>query len=141
MKTNYFTFEELVITGTRLPIQVATKLLEYHITPMNKVRRELGIPITASLKSGYRTVKWEKAHGRNGNSQHTFKGKGAVDWTCEDFENNKTKLLNLIINNTGYTRMAIYKGFIHCDYKKTNGWRREVYKSTASSQWTLLKTV
>ena len=138
---NYFKFQELCITGTTLPISVATKLLLYHIIPMNTVREKLGISITASQKSGYRPVKWEKVKGRSGNSQHTFKGKGAVDWTCQDFINNKNKFLHHIINNTEYTRMAGYDGFIHCDYKPTLSGKREIYKSNAQSEWELVKTL
>ena len=74
--------------------------------------------------------------GRSGNGEHTFEGSGAVDWTCK-----KSKLLhlfNLIIENTEYTRIAIYENFIHCDYAAKDGFRY-IYESDSKSNWTLIK--
>lgn len=137
----YFKIEEFVISGDTVPVKVADKILHYHILPCNKVREELGVPMTASQKSGYRSVEWEKSRGRSGNSQHTFKGKGAVDWTCNNFKDNAKKMLLSLIDNTEYTRMAVYNTFIHCDYKPTPSGKRELYTSTPDSVWTLKKTV
>lgn len=137
----YFDFDELVITGDSVPLDVATKLMNYHIIPMSRVRNALGLPITASQKSGYRPYEWEISRGRSGDSQHVFKTKGAVDWTCRNFKANKQKLLTLIIEHTDYTRMAVYNSFIHCDHKETKNGLREIYTSTPSSKWTLKKTI
>lgn len=137
----YFEFKELVITGDSLPIDVAEKLLTYHIIPVSKVREELGVSMTASQKSGYRPYEWEKSHGRSGNSEHVFRGKGAIDWTCKNFSSNKQQLLELLVKHTEYTRFAVYNSFIHCDYKPTSGNKREIYTSTPSSKWTLKKTI
>lgn len=146
-----FDISELCISGDPIPVQIADKLLHHHILPMQAVRDELrhlqpGFWITASQKSGYRPYRWEIAKGRSGASQHTFGEKksaaiykdewGAVDWTCTDFEKNKTAFLNAILSKTGYTRLALYKTFIHCDYKARNG-KRYVYDSDAKSNWTL----
>jgi hypothetical protein len=133
---NYFTIRELCITGDTVPVNIADKLIKYHILPMNSVREELGIPITASQKSGYRPAWWEIAHNRSGDSQHTFEGKGAVDWTCKDFSENKDKLLELIIQNTEYKRVAVYNTFIHCDYK---GEGRKLFKSGSDSHWEFVR--
>jgi len=137
----YFKFEELVINGGPVPVDIADKLLTYHMIPVSRVRHALGLPMTASKKSGWRPYEWEIAHGRNGNSQHVFKGKGAVDWTCKFFRDNKQRLLSLLIEHTDYTRFAVYNSFIHCDYKPTSSGKIEIYTSTANSIWTLKKTI
>ena len=72
-----FKISEFNISGEDIPEEVADKLLHYHILPMQKVRDILGIPITASEKSGYRSEKWEHSKGRSGNSQHTFRARGS----------------------------------------------------------------
>lgn len=119
-----FTISELIITGTTVPIHVADKLLLHHIWPMMTVREIYGKPIYASQQSGYRPEEWELQHGRSGNSQHTFKALGAIDWRAEDLD----KLMNLIIQHTAYNRMCRYENFIHCDYKEHNHGGRAVYK-------------
>lgn len=140
MKLN-FTISEFNISGKPIPEDVADKILKWHIQPMQRVRDKFKDAIWPSLKSGYRSVQWEKKNGRSGNSQHTFKGKGAVDWTCQNFSSKKDKLLKLIIEETDYTRIAVYNSFIHCDYKVTNSMRRELYDSDSSSNWTLNKYI
>jgi len=133
-----FTFMELCITDEPISQDIANKLLHFHILPMSKVRHELGSWITASQNSGYRPKAYELMKGRSGNSQHTFEGSGAVDWTCK-----KSKLLqlfNLIIENTEYNRIAIYENFIHCDYGSNDGFRY-IYESDSKSEWTLTKTI
>ena len=141
----YFTISELCITGTTVPMDVADKLLKYHITPMNPVREELGVPIhcktSKGLNSGWRPKQWEFDHGRSGDSQHVFIEKGAIDWRCSDFQDNKDELLRLIIKHTKYTRIAVYGSFIHCDYKATPNNVRQLFTSNASSQWTFIRNV
>jgi len=141
----YFTISELCITADPIPLEVSDKLLKYHITPMNKVRTELNVAIhcqtSKGLNSGYRSKDWEISHGRSGNSQHTFIGKGAIDWRCSFFPTNKTQLLELIIKHTDYTRMAVYDSFIHCDYKTTSDGKRQLFTSDVSSNWTFVKNV
>jgi len=134
MKYPFFaTLKEFLITQPKtVALEIADKIYQFHIFPMQKVREELGVWITASLNSGWRPNWYEKSKGRSGNSQHTYedewvKGSGAVDWTCADFPRNKDRLLELIIKHTTYTRIAIYNGFIHCDYKNTESNRREVF--------------
>ena len=83
----------------------------------------------------------ELSKGRNGNSQHVFRTQGAVDWTCHDFRANHKELLSLILKQTDYTRMAMYNGFIHCDYKSTTSGQRELYKSGNDSKWKFDKFV
>ena len=117
-------YEFLINKPKSITLEIADKLYWYHIIPMIPVRKELNIAITASLSSGYRPKWWELSKKRNGLSEHVFINKGAVDWTCFDFENNKDELLRLIILHTQYTRIAIYNSFIHCDYKETSGVRQ-----------------
>ena len=136
-----FTISEFNISGKSIPETIADKILKHHIIPMQEVRDLFGKPIWASEKSGYRSTYWERSKGRSGNSQHTFKGKGAVDWTCSDFRVNKKEFLSLIISNTKYTRIAVYNSFIHCDYKETSSGKRELYKSNSNSKWTLERVI
>jgi hypothetical protein len=61
--------------------------------------------------------------------------------TCSNFQMHKDKLLELIIKHTSYTRMAVYKGFIHCDYKPTSDGKRQLFKSDKNSRWEFIKNV
>lgn len=140
MKLN-FKISEFNISGEDIPEDIADKILKWHILPAQRVRNILDIPMWASQKSGYRSLKWEKSKGRSGNSQHVFKDKGAVDWTCYRFSENKDKFLKYLIEETDYTRLAVYNSFIHCDYKNTSTGRRELYTSTPDSVWTLDKFI
>lgn len=133
-----FNISEFNISGRPLPEKIADKILHYHIKPMQPVRDKLKIKMWPSLKSGYRSVAWEETHGRSGNSQHTFKEKGATDWTCEDFIQNKKEFLKEIIELTDYTRMAVYDSFIHCDYKDTPTGKRQIFKSDSASNWVFI---
>lgn len=140
MEPILFSLKEFLITQPKnISLEIADKLYKYHIIPMVPVRNELGLPMTASKNSGYRPEWWEKKRKRSGNSQHVFRGYGAVDWTCEDFPENKAHLLALIIKHTEYTRMAVYNSFIHCDYKESPSGKREIYESTPKSEWTFLR--
>lgn len=141
-KTNInFKLSNFNITGDSIPEIVCDKILKYHIVPMQDVRNELKISIWASKRSGYRPKLWEIAHNRSGDSQHVFIRKGAVDWTCKDFSKNKDEFLKLIIKHTKYTRITVYKTFIHCDYKNIISQRRELYKSGSNSKWKFVKYI
>jgi len=118
---NYFSISDFNISGEPIPEMVADKILRFHIEPLNMVSMNLPFEIIISQNSGYRSVKWEKSKGRLGNSQHCFKGNGAVDLTCKDFDNDFNSLLDALIHYTDYTRFAIYDNFIHCDYAFTPG--------------------
>ncbi len=133
----YFTFKELCITNDPIPQEVAQKLMVHHIIPMSGVRQAFGSPITASQRSGYRNPAWELRHGRNGQSEHCFKGLGAIDWTAQNLD----RLQELIIAQTQYTRIARYAGFIHCDYKPNPNGLRILYSSDAQSQWRVVRTL
>lgn len=133
-----FTTQELCIEyGEPIPQEIATKIWKHHIIPMLVVRSLLNSGIWASEHSGYRPKEWEFRQGRNGKSEHTFKGKGAVDWTCKP--ELLGQLLELIILYTDYTRIAVYKNFIHCDYKADDG-NRYLFDSDENSQWKLRRT-
>lgn len=136
----YFKLIEALITQPKtISLDIADKIYWYHFIPMTAVRIELGFSITASLHSGYRPRWWELKKKRSGGSQHVFRDKGAVDWTCFKFKMNKDALLMSIIKHTEYTRIAIYNGFLHCDYKQTNSGKREIYTSNSKSEWTIMQ--
>lgn len=132
----HFSISEFNISGEPIPQDIADKILKHHIEPMNPIREEIGMAIWPSENSGYRSYAWEKSKGRSGNSQHTFKSKGAVDWTCSDLD----LLEKHLIENTSYTRIARYSTFIHCDYKAEDG-KRYYFKSSPSSKWEFIKTL
>lgn len=136
-----FDISDFVIDGKPVPVEIADKILHYHIIPLQAVREAVGKPIWPSQKSGYRSLEWEKAHGRSGKSQHCFLGKGAVDLT---YNGNIDVLLEAVIEHTDYTRMAVYYDnntqFIHLDYKAQDG-KRYVYSSTVHSRWTLIRKI
>lgn len=112
----YFTATEFVKLSreeANIPITPALAEKIYgHIDELNPVRISLGKAIIVT--SAYRPVWWEKTRGRSGDSEHTFKGEGAVDLTSFDL-----KGLLLLLKETEYTRIALYpeSNFIHCDYK------------------------
>ncbi len=105
------------IAGKGLPDKVETKVLVCHIAPLKLLEEHLGFDLFVSIKSGYRSVKWEKDHGRSGRSQHTYSNLGAVDLTFDDFNNKKDEVIQALADRTKYTRVAIYNSFLHIDYK------------------------
>jgi len=137
-----FKIDEFLIEPSKtIDTHIADKIYKYHIIPMIYVRRNLGFAIYPSMKSSYRSKLYELSKGRSGNSQHTFIKKGATDWTCEDFKNNKDELLSEMIKETSYTRFAIYNGFIHSDYKETENNTRQLFKSGSNSKWVFVKFI
>lgn len=75
------------------------------------------VHVYVSKKSSWRPKWWEKLRGRSGLSEHTYLFLGATDITCDLFKKNKHLLLSYLIRHTSYTRLAVYKSFIHADYK------------------------
>tara|TARA_R110001599_G_scaffold332511_1_gene547979 strand:- start:24912 stop:25352 length:441 start_codon:yes stop_codon:yes gene_type:complete len=135
-----FKTEEFCIEQNKpIPQSVATKIWVFHILPMLVVRTLLDSPMWASKNSGFRPKAYEISMGRSGESQHTFEdeSKGAIDWTCK--KSLLAKMLELILEHTTYTRIAVYENFIHCDYKATDG-NRYLFDSDAKSNWTLKET-
>lgn len=130
--TKNFRLSEFNVSGVEIPKSVVNRIKNFHAVPMQKIREIYGKPITVSERSGYRPKWWEVMRGRSGNSQHTYYGtsKGATDWTVDDFEENKDAFLELILEHTQYTRIALYGTFIHCDYKSVEPLKRVLYKNT-----------
>jgi hypothetical protein len=116
MKRHFnFEFREFCITDDPISHEVANKIMRYHLLPMQAVRNHMKIPIIVSRRSGYRPVWYEEMKGRSGNSQHTFSGKGAADYTMSG---NWKEFLLYIAWLTDYTRVCYYpnNNFVHCDY-------------------------
>lgn len=121
-----------------LPTDVADKMLEFHIMPVNQIRIDAGYPITASKRSGYRSKEHEAKKGRTPApdrdwSRHTYMpikihdpfGKGATDWRTSNLRNMKD-FGGRLISGTQYARICYYPNhnFFHCDYKfETRGQR------------------
>ena len=137
----YNEIEDFNISGEVIPSDIEVKIIKHHLEPLEQVSNCLGYRVYPSVKSCYRSKKWELKRGRSGKSQHCFIGLGACDVTCEDFENNKDELLESLIKQTTYIRFAVYKTFIHCDYKDTHKGKRLLFNSTSSSKWTFKKFI
>lgn len=119
---NYFKISDFIVDPKMrsehscVPLHVVDKLVKYHLPVLNRIRDKLGFPIIISANSGYRTYEWEIIHGRSGYSEHTFKGFGAVDLTCDKAYINALKEA---LMKSEYSRVAWYehKNFFHCDFK------------------------
>lgn len=111
----FFTLQEFNISRQPIPEKVADKILKHHLWPLNRVRHLYRQPIIISKRSGYRSFEHEIAHGRKGDSEHCFKGKGACDIVGSDMK----LLLHLIATETDYCRICYYpqQNFFHLDFK------------------------
>lgn len=130
--SNDFTISEFLIDKSeQLTYQVADKILLNHVSIIQPIRDIMQCPIWPSENSGYRSIQWEKLHGRSGNSQHCFRESGATDYTCELSRLNE---LFELLKASRYMRVCLYPTFIHCDHfgftkraftctgKNSNGW-------------------
>lgn len=102
---------------TKEPVSqlIADKIL-YHIQILNAIEQEIETQISVSKKSGYRSYEYELTRGRHGTSQHCFRGKGAMDVTCEE------SMLHVLVESlrkSPYNRVCYYpkNKFIHVDFK------------------------
>ena len=124
------------IAGFGLPRKVDSVVVVAHMRPLQAVEKKIrllcgeDIKLEVSFKSSYRSVKWEESKGRSGFSEHTYKKLGATDVTCANFSENKDLLLKCLIEETDYTRIAMYNSFIHVDYKNE---RSDAYVYDATS--------
>lgn len=150
----HFLISDFCISNVDIPEDIADRILLYHLMPMNAVQDATPFDVYPSYSvkgqpSGWRPYFWEIARGRSGGSQHTFgqrksvvlDQKGACDITCEDFSQNVDYLLDALIEKTDYIRFAVYKTFIHADYKDTHNGKRLIFDSNRSSKWTFRKFV
>ena len=80
---------------------------------LDRVREYAGIPLV--LNCAYRSVAWDKAKGRSGNSAHT-RGK-AVDIRC-NASVTRWKIVRAAID-AGVRRIGIGDGFVHLDTDDT----------------------
>ena len=114
MKIN-FDISDFCIEDGDIPPHVADKILR-HIEIIQPIRNIMQKPIWPSMKSGYRSVSYEDRHKRSGNSEHTFKGRGAVDWTTRPQHLDEPLSL---LKQSRYNRVCYYprNRFIHCDFK------------------------
>lgn len=155
MYSSHFLPSDFCISKEDVPVSIMDKIFSYHLMPLNRVQDATPFEVFVSYSvkgqpSSYRPRIYELEHGRNGWSQHTFgqtetkvveSEKGATDITCEDFATNKEALLEALIKETNYLRFAVYKSFIHADYKDTHGGRRLLFDSNSSSKWTFKKFI
>lgn len=116
MYYDFFNVKEFIIDKNLMdiPLHVITKLEKFHKPIINPIRYRMNIPVYVSSNSGYRPKQWELDNGRDGSSQHTFIGLGAVDYTSEDMD-----LLLHELRQSDYKRICYYpsENFVHCDHK------------------------
>lgn len=79
------------------------------IKKLDNARRIAGIPFV--INSAFRSVEYEKAHGRKGTSSHTL-GR-AVDIRCNTDEN-RIIIVDALLR-AGFNRIGIAKTYIHVD--------------------------
>lgn len=138
MKLHFEISEFLIDRAAKdVPVHVADKILRHHIPIINPIREKLGVAITVSEHSGFRSFAWERSKGRSGTSQHTFGDAhqnpefwlGAADYTCTDFEGLVRELVA-----SEYRRVAIYESrrFVHCDHK---GEIKKIFKVLNNGTW------
>ena len=128
--SNNFTISEFIINKKQpVPLDVVDKILKHHIPIAQSVRDKMNCPLWPSQNSGYRSVLWEKNHGRSGTSQHCFKGKGAVDYTCA---NERLHELFDLLCKSKYMRICLYHTFIHCDY---NSDTKQIFRCDDGHNW------
>jgi len=129
---NYFSLSEFHKPEIALLSDVKEKIEKYHIPELNKVREKLKSPIIISRHSGYRPRWYELQKGRSGNSEHCYKGKGAVDITCES--SRFGELWELMVDSA-YTRVCLYvnNNFIHCDFKEVE--RKQIFHCIDGKTW------
>lgn len=116
--SNNFKISDFLIDKTeQLTYQIADKILKYHISIIQPIRDKMNCPIWPSDNSGYRSIQWEKKHGRSGTSQHCFRSNGATDYTCEI---DRLHELFELLKSSSYMRVCLYPAFIHCDHDGLN---------------------
>lgn len=86
---------------------------EDFLRTLDMVREYAGIPLV--LTCAYRSVAWDKAKGRTGNSAHT-RGK-AVDIRC-NASTTRWKIVRAAID-AGIRRIGIGENFVHLDNDST----------------------
>lgn len=121
-----------------MPLDVWCRIGFHHVLPLRDLQRRTGVMLFPSLRSGYRSVEWEKAKGRSGSSLHTFPGssRGAVDLVVWDGTPVR-HVVDLLVEYGAWRRICLYsgKGFIHVDYGDQSGVpaaRRQLFEGLGS---------
>lgn len=126
----YFNIKDFCITGDKVPIRIADKIMNNFIVPLSKLRSTvIDFPIYVSMNSGYRPPHYEKEKQRSTKGVHTFIGMGASDLACESAKKTK-ELYHLLLKYSKFEAICYYPnaGFIHVDYEK-RGHRKYIDKS------------
>lgn len=82
---------------------------QHTMTRLDNAREIAGIPFI--MNSAFRSVKWEKAHGRTGDGSHPH-GCG-IDIRC-NASRNRYKIIAACLQ-AGFTRIGIAKTYVHVD--------------------------
>lgn len=149
MKNYFITIAEMCVDEDLPPLAIVRKIITWHIKPMNKVVLKTGLKVTCcndkGKRSGYRSYRWEISRLRSGKSEHTFgqgaKGKinfnkkGASDWRCNDFQENKYWFAGSIMVYTNYKRIIIYNHHIHTDYSMKPLKKGELIRNGLTKIW------
>lgn len=82
---------------------------------LDGIREEFGQPMV--MNSAYRSIAWDKAHGRSGNGAHTYGL--AVDIRCPNRDYQER--LKAIARKHDIVRIGTYDTFLHIDIGDTVG--------------------
>ncbi len=106
VKSKYFSEPEFKRCDPPCSLQDMSQVL---MDTLDSAREAAGIPFV--LNCAYRSVAWDKARGRSGNSAHT---RGlAVDIRCNTSAN-RFKIVSALLS-VGFNRIGIGKSFVHAD--------------------------
>lgn len=107
-KYKYFTEEEF---NALTPSCSLSDMDPTFMTALDGARYLCGFPFV--LNCAFRSVEWDKAHGRPGTSFHT-KGM-AVDIRCGDSKKRASIIFSLLL--CGIKGIGVYDTFIHADFR------------------------
>ena len=106
VKSKHFSESEFKRCDPPCSLQDMSQVL---MDKLDSAREAAGIPFV--LNCAYRSVAWDKAKGRSGNSAHT---RGlAVDIRCNTSAN-RFKIVSALLS-VGFRRIGIGKSFVHAD--------------------------
>ena len=106
VKSKHFSESEFKRCAPPCSLQDMSQVL---MDKLDSAREAAGIPFV--LNCAYRSVSWDKAKGRSGNSAHT---RGlAVDLRCNTSAK-RFKIVSALLS-VGFRRIGIGKSFVHAD--------------------------
>lgn len=128
--SNNFIVDEFIEYDQDPSEETIRKIKEVHIPELQRIRDKVDKPII--IRSAARSYQHEISQGRSGKSQHVYsRGLGAVDISLLNYNKHELdKLEKVVVENSGYKRVARYNTFIHLDYANNRFGERGYYRNT-----------